>query len=88
MSNTVEILVPIFSAQFFLLVGVIGYIYKKQGTQDVALALLIQQVNPPGEPSLRSMLHDIQTQQQLAAVEATAVARALQARQTQGDGHS
>lgn len=41
----------------------ISWIVVKLGKHDTALALLIQQVNPPGDKSLRELLHDIQVEQ-------------------------
>lgn len=40
-----------------------AWIIVKLGKHDTALALLIQQVNPPGDKSLRELLHDIQLEQ-------------------------
>lgn len=39
------------------------WVVKKLGSHDTALALLIQQVNPPGDKSLREILHDMQVKQ-------------------------
>jgi len=46
-----------------LAVGFLSWIVRKLAAHDTALALLVQQVNPPGDKSLRELLHDIQLEQ-------------------------
>lgn len=43
--------------------SLMAWIILKLGRHDTALALLVQQVNPPGDKSLREMLKDIQLEQ-------------------------
>lgn len=39
------------------------WVVKKLSQHDTALALLVQQVNPPGDKSLRTLLQEIQLKQ-------------------------
>ena len=55
----VEIFAPVYSS--LIVFG--GWVVAKLGKHDSALAILIQAVNPPGDKSLREMIHEVQLEQ-------------------------
>ena len=44
------------------LFATIGWILRKLNMHDSALAVLVQQVNPPGDKSLRDLLYELKIQ--------------------------
>lgn len=53
--------------------GMFAWLVRKVSTHDAALAVLLNEVNPPSRPSLREMVGDISNK--LAVAEATASLR-------------
>lgn len=70
MSNNSNILGDVIVATYALIIPLLFsfgiWIVRKLGQHDIALALLLQTVNPPDAKSLREMLNEIQTEQAVA----------------------
>lgn len=62
-ANTIETVLLVISPFILSIIGFLSWVVKKLGTHDTSLALLIQQVNPPGDKSLRELLTDLRVEQ-------------------------
>jgi hypothetical protein len=64
MKNWLEILLSGMATTLVTIVaGAAWWVLRKLFAHDIALALLVAQVNPPGDKSLRELLHDIQLEE-------------------------
>lgn len=62
MTTSAQLLLAIIGPVLAALLAGVGWLILRVISHDTALTVLVEQVNPPGKPSLREILGDLRTE--------------------------